>query len=384
MFEIIATSGKARVGILHTKHGKVKTPFFMPVATKGTIKNISVDELSSMGYETIICNAFLLHSRPGTPLIKKAGGIHKFMKWNKCIFTDSGGFQILSRKFLMKKNDKGVIFRDPFDDSKHSITPEDSIKIQQELKSDVMMAFDDVPHSDSVRSSVKDAIERTALWAERCLKFHKKSKSKQLLFGITQGGVFSDLRKKSAKSISKLNFDGFALGGLCIGETKRETLKAIQDQQKILPAEKPKYVMGMGTPDEILLSIKEGIDIFDSIYPTQNARRGSLLTKKGQINLLTLKHRNSLEPIEKNCKCLACTNHSKAYIAHLLNVKENLGLRLASIHNLYFMQKLIENARHAIKENKYDKFVKAFLKDYKIPKRSGESEIRRNKPKSLQ
>ncbi|MBW3017626.1 tRNA guanosine(34) transglycosylase Tgt [Candidatus Woesearchaeota archaeon] len=373
MFEITAQDREARTGLLHTAHGKLKTPFYMPVGTKASVKNISPEELKSFNTECIICNAFHLLLSPGSKVIQEFGGLHRYMNWEKGIFTDSGGFQVLSEEFLLERNDKRILFQDTINNRKHELTPEDSMQIQLELGSDVAMALDDVPHFGKDYDYIQDATRRTHLWAERCLEEHNRLKeigiakinNKQLLFGITQGGTFPDLRKASAKKINELDFDGIAFGGLCIGEEMQKTFDMVRLQIPLLGKEKARYVMGMGTPEEILECISMGIDCFDSIFPTQNARRGSLFTKKGIMHLNKGRFKYDFNAIDEDCECYTCKNFSRSYVYHLLDTKELFGLRLATIHNLHFIQKLVTDARAAIEENRFEKYKKEFLAEYK-------------------
>ncbi len=362
MFKIKKEDNEARTGYLNTAHGRLKTPFFMPVGTKANVKNISPEELKEMGTECLISNAFILSLKPGSKLIEEFGGIHKFMNWDRGIFTDSGGFQVLLDDFFVKYSDEGVKFKDPINGKSGWFRPEDSVKVQNQLGSDVAMAFDHVPHHDDKKSDVKASMNRTHDWAGRCLKAHKNDK--QMMFGIIQGGIFEDLRSESAKFIDGLNFDGVAFGGLCIGEDRKKTYEMIKAGMKNIDKEKPKYVMGMGTPEEILNSISMGADIFDSIFPAQNARRGSLFTGDGQIRLDRGKFIDENAPIEEGCKCYTCKNFSKAYVNFMLNSRENFGLRLATIHNLYFLQNMIKEARKEIEKGSFEEYRQEFLTRY--------------------
>lgn len=361
--KILAEEKNARTGELKTAHGKLKTPFFMPVATKASVKTITSEELKKMDVQCIISNAFILSLKPGTEIITEQGKLHRFMNWNRGIFTDSGGFQILNPDFLLKKEERGVIFRNLYTGKKQLFTPEVSIDIQNQLSGDVAMCFDDVPHHDAKKDEIKASIKRTHNWAERCIKAHNNKK--QLLFGIAQGGIFPDLRKISGKIINELDFDGIAIGGLCIGETKKQMFKALDAQMPVLDKEKPKYLMGVGSPQDILEAVERGVDIFDSVYPTRNARRGSLLTKKGQIKITNKQYRNDKNPIEEDCTCFTCKNYTRSYLSHLIREQEFLGLRLASIHNLHFLSTLMQNIRKEIKENNFKNFKKQFIKSYK-------------------
>ncbi|MBW2992691.1 tRNA guanosine(34) transglycosylase Tgt [Candidatus Woesearchaeota archaeon] len=361
--KILAEDKEARVGELKTVHGKLKTPFFMPVATKANVKTLTTHELKKIKVRCVISNAFILSLKPGINTITEQGKLHKFMNWNKGIFTDSGGFQILNPDFLLKKTDQGVVFRNLYTGKKQLFTPETSIEIQNQLSSDVAMCFDDVPHHDAKKDEIKASIKRTHNWAERCINSHNNKK--QLLFGIAQGGIFPDLRKKSGKIINSLDFDGIAIGGLCIGETKKHMFKALDAQLTTLDKEKPKYLMGVGSPQDILEAVEKGIDIFDSVYPTRNARRGSLLTKNGQIKITNKRFRNDNTPIEENCGCYTCKNYTKSYLSHLITEQELLGLRLATIHNLYFLSNFMQRIRDEIKNSNFKNFKKQFLKQYK-------------------
>ncbi|MCK4670147.1 MAG: tRNA guanosine(34) transglycosylase Tgt [Nanoarchaeota archaeon] len=363
MFELKAESGGARCGVLHTKHGKVESPFYMPVGTKAAVKNMLPEELYRMNVNAIICNAFILSLRPGIDIIKQGGGIHKYMNFDRCIFTDSGGFQVLSKTMLVDLNDRAIRFRDPFSGVKQTLTPEKSIQIQHGLGADVAMCLDDVPHYGRDYDYIAGAVKRTHAWAERCIVAKKYTDEKQLLFGITQGGTFKDLREKSAKKINEMKLDGVAFGGLAIGESKEQAVQALNWQLPHIDKDKPRYFMGLGSPDTILEAIDIGCDIFDSVYPTKNARRGTLFTGNGPIKISSFKR--DYGPIEEGCECYTCKNFSRSYVAHLLFVKETLGLRLATIHNLHFMQKMIEDARTAIKNNEFSTFKQEFLKRLK-------------------
>jgi len=358
MFKLVAEQKNARTGILKTAHGKINTPFFMPVATKGSVKLVSNSELEQAGTKCIICNAYLFSIRPGTEIVKKANGIHKFIGWNKGIFTDSGGFQTLSEKFLIKANEKGVKFTNPFDKSISFLSPEKAVEIQNSLGSDVAMCLDDVPLHGSSLERVRESADRTTRWAERCRKMHKNKK--QLLFGICQGGLDKKLRKKSSKEIAELEFDGNAIGGLCIGESNTERNKMVEIANKEFSKEKARYLMGVGSPKDILECISLGVDIFDSCFPARIARHRTAMTSEGNINILNARFAKDFKPLDKKCKCFTCQNHSRAFIRHLAKTKEENGLRLLSIHNISFVQNLVKEARLAIKENRFDKMIKDF------------------------
>jgi queuine tRNA-ribosyltransferase len=362
--KITAECGSARTGILKTAHASLKTPFFMPVATKANVKTLTPDELKTIGISCIISNAFILSLKPGVEIIAKHGRLHRFMGWNKGIFTDSGGFQILNPDFLLGKTDQGVMFRNLYTGKKQLFTPEISVNIQNELSSDVAMCLDDVPHHDAKKEEIKASVKRTHQWAERCLKSH--SNKKQLIFGIAQGGIFPELRKISGEFMDSLDFDGIAIGGLCIGESKDDMFNALDAQLPVLSKEKPKYLMGVGSPQDILAAVEKGVDIFDSVYPTRNARRGTLFTSKGSIKITNKQFRDSTEPIEGDCGCYTCKNYTKAYLSYLIKEQELLGLRLATIHNLYFINSFIEKIRKEIKDGNLKSFKKEFLKDFRV------------------
>ena len=352
----------ARIGILKTKSGKIETPFFMPVATRGVTKGLTSEELKKMGAKAVISNALILYLRNGSEIIKKFGGIGKFMNYKGINFTDSGGFQMYSKSIYIKSNSDGVFFRNPISGEKLFITPEKDMEIQSDLNSDVAMCLDSMPMYEHSKKEIAEAVEKTSLWAEKCKihhdKLYKNSGKKQLLFGIIQGGIFEDLRKKSAEDLLKLNFDGYSIGGFGLGETIDEEFKIVKQVKKMLPENKPVYLMGIGTPVEILKGISLGVDIFDSRMPTQNARHGTLFTSKGNLKITNEKYKFDKSPIDEECKCFVCKNYSKAFIRYQLIHDEATGKRLATYHNLYFLTKLIETAKEKIKEEKLDEFIK--------------------------
>lgn len=363
MFRIKAVNGKAKAGILKTGHGNVETPFFMPVATKATVKYIDHSQLYQTNTNAIIANAFLLYLNPGVNTISRLGGLHKFMNFNKTIFTDSGGFQILSPEFLMGKSDRGVYFRSPFDGKKRLFTPELSVKVQEKLNADVIMAFDDVPNYGKGYSSIAKSVKRTTEWATRCKKAHKNKK--QLLFGIAQGGIFKDLREKSTGDIDSIGFDGMAIGGLSIGEPKKQMYDVIKRSMRFISSEKPVYLMGVGSPEDLVESVAHGIDIFDSCFPTQNARHNTIFTSKGKLKINKRRYCNDQKALDTKCDCYVCKSLSRAYIHHLVRVKEPSALIYTSFHNVYFIQKLMKDIREAILHNKFGSFRKRFKKDFK-------------------
>ncbi len=373
VFKIIAKDKKtkARSGILKTKSGEIETPFFMPVATKTAVKNISVEDIKSMGAKAIISNAFILSLRPGMEVIKKFGGIKKFMSYKGINFTDSGGFQMYTPSLYIGSNDKGVFFRDPFAGKKLFVTPEKDMEIQLDIDSDVAMCLDSMPLIEHSKEAIAEAIRKTSLWAKLCKTHHDslqkkvKKEKRQLLFGITQGGVHSDLRKKSSQELLKMDFDGYSIGGLALGEPKKEEYKMIEVVKSIIPESKPIYLMGAGDPVELLESIARGVDMFDSRFPTKNARRGAIFTSKGRLRLMRAKHKYDKKPLDENCDCFVCKDYSRAYIRHLLVNKEGVGYKLASYHNLYFLQSLMRKSREEIKKGKFSSFLAKFRKNYK-------------------
>jgi len=357
---------RARTGILFTKSGGIETPFFMPVATKTAVKHISSCDLHKMGANAIISNAFILYLKPGVELIRKMGGIAKFMNFKGIIFTDSGGFQMYSPRLYVKSKEDGVVFRNPYSLQKIFITPEKDMEIQAGLGSDVAMCLDSMPLISESKESVAEAVRKTSKWAKRCKEHHDKleeglpMKKKQLLFGIIQGGIYEDLRRISAKDIVELDFDGYSIGGLALGEPKEDEYRMIEICKEFIPEDKPVYLMGAGEPLELLEAISRGVDIFDSRFPTQNARRGAIFTSEGRINLKAGKYREDDKPLDMNCDCFVCKNYTRAYIRHLLLSEEGVGLRLSSYHNLHFLQRLMEGARRAIMDGKFSEFVEDF------------------------
>lgn len=354
MFKLIATENQARVGKLYTNHGVMETPCFMPVATKGCVKTLSSRELEELEINAIISNAFLLYLKPGIETIENCGGIHNFMNFKKTIFTDSGGFQIIREGFQPKISKKGIMLRSPFDNSKHLLTPEKCMQIQGSLNSDVAMVLDECPPYGLQYKDYVESVERTIKWAEECKKNKNK---KQLLFGIVQGGTFRDLREKCIEKLVSLDFDGYAIGGLSVGEPKIKMFETLEFSVKLLPKQKPRYLMGVGSPRDLIKCISLGIDIFDSSFPTRNARHGEVYTKNGKYNITKNKFKNDFSPLEEGCRCFTCREYTRAYIHHLFKVNEFLGMRLTTIHNLYHFQSLMKEIREAIKSGEfYEKF----------------------------
>lgn len=368
MFEIKHESEKTRSAILKTAHGKIKTPFFMPVATKASVKSVEGDTLEEIGFEALISNSFILSLNPGVETIEKLGGIHKFMNFNKSIVTDSGGFQVLSKEFLVKKSDEGAIFKNPKTGKKDLFTPEICMENQIRIGSDIAMTLDDVPHHDLNGKDYVHSIKRTHAWAERCLKTHKELKdsynSKQLLFGITQGGTRKEYRTFSTNKLNKMDFDGVALGGMVIGESREELLKTVKISIENLDNHKVKYLMGLGSPPDIVKAVGMGVDCFDSTYPTSNARHGSLFTDYGRIKIMKKMYSDDPNPIMEGCKCKVCKNYSRAYVHYQLRTHELVGYRLATIHNIFYMNNLMKRIRKAIKKDEYKEFEEEYLKNY--------------------
>jgi len=364
MFEVTKTIDgcNARSGILTTAHGKIETPFLMPVATKGAAKLISFQDLEKTGLRCLIANSFLLYLKPGLDVIERAGGLHKFMHWDHGVFTDSGGFQVLSSRFLIESNPEEVILKNPFNGSPLKLNAELAMKIQSSLGSDVAMVLDDLPPHHFSEEQLVASVKKTIYWAERCKKAH--SNEKQMLFGIGQGSLNIDLRLKCLKKLIELDFDGLAFGGLSIGESPDAMHNVIQKCINIMPAQKPRYLMGLGTPLEILDSVELGLDIFDSCYPTRVARHGTLLTSTGKINIYTSQFKFDQKPLDESCDCFVCKNHSRSYLHHLIRCKEPSGEMLASYHNVFFMAKLMENIRLSIKENSFKEFKQSFISKY--------------------
>ncbi len=371
-FKILAKDKhtKARAGKLLTKKGTIETPFFMPCATKTSVKHISSRDLEEMNCKAVISNTFILHMKPGEKLIRELGGIGKFMSWKGINVTDSGGFQMYSPSLYIKSDDRGVHFKNPFTSEKVFITPEKDMEIQLDLDSDIAMSLDSMPLLHHSKKEIAEAVRKTTIWAERCkirhdnLQKNTKQNKKQLLWGITQGGIHADLRKRSCEEIKKINFDGYSIGGLALGETFRQEMKMIEISNKILPENKPRYLMGAGNPVELLEAISRGVDMFDSRFPTQNARRGTLFTSRGKLRIFQEKYQLDKSPIDKDCECWVCKNYTRAYLRYQLHQEEAVGMRLATFHNLYYLMHLMEQAREAIKKGKFRDFMNRVKKEY--------------------
>jgi len=346
-FELQSTDGAARTGVLKTARGELRTPAFMPVGTKATVKAVDPQELEALGAEILLCNTYHLHFRPGADLIDELGGLHRFMAWDGPILTDSGGFQVFSlRHTILRQDDEGVTFRSVYDGDEERFTPELSASIQRQLGSDIAMCLDVVPPPETPRRELEQAVRRTTLWAQRQQRVERASG--QLLFGISQGGADPELRRRSVEEIAALDFDGNALGGLAIGEPKDQMLETTAWAAELLPQDKARYFMGIGDPAGVLEVIERGIDMFDCVLPTRNARTGSALTWEGQLNIKAARFARDQRPLDERCSCPACTRFTRAYVRHLLNQQEILGLRLLSLHNLRFLLDLVAGAREAI------------------------------------
>ena len=369
MYKVLKREGRAKRGELQTVHGTIQTPVFMNVGTVAAIKGaVSTEDLHEIGAQVQLSNTYHLHVRPGDGLIHQFGGLHKFMVWDKPILTDSGGFQVFSLSKLRKIKEEGVYFNSHIDGHKIFMGPEESMQIQSHLASTIAMAFDECPPSLAERKYVQDSVERTTRWLERCKKemgrlneLPDTINKNQLLFGINQGAIFTDIRIEHAKRISEFDLDGYALGGLAVGESHEEMYHVLEETVPFLPVDKPTYLMGVGTPANILEGVERGIDFFDCVYPSRNGRHGHLYSKKGKINLFNQKYELDHRPIEEGCQCPACRTYSRAYIRHLLKAKEMLGMRLCVLHNLYFYNHLMEDIRSSLDEGRFASFKKDYL-----------------------
>lgn len=353
----------ARYGVLQTPHGSIETPIFMPVGTQASVKGLSPEELKQMKAKIILSNTYHLWMRPGAELIADAGGLHKFMNWDRPILTDSGGFQVFSLSDTRRIEEEGVHFRSHIDGSKHFLSPEKAVQIQQALGSDIMMQLDECTHYPADKTYVEKSLERTTRWLERCLKQHDNP-DQQALFGIIQGGMYSDLRIQSAKEIITFDTPGIAIGGLSVGETAAEMYEMLDALQPILPPEKPHYLMGVGTPHHLFEGVLRGIDMFDCVWPTRLGRNGACVTSIGQITVRNATYAKDFSPLDPNCDCYVCQNYTRAYIRHLIKANEMFGLRLTSYHNLYYLIDLMAQIRTAIQNDSladlYQKFISEF------------------------
>jgi len=369
-FNVLKTDvdSSARTGILKTDHGEIQTPIFMPVGTHGAVKTVTPSELKSVKAQIILGNTYHLYLRPGTELINTAGGLHDFMGWDSPILTDSGGFQVFSLARLNKITDEGVEFQSHLDGSRHYLTPEKSMEIQRNLGADIIMAFDECPPSDADTNNIRNAVNRTKIWIERCKQYLNENPSvynlEQNMFPIVQGGVSSELRKRSAEDMIPYAKCGMAIGGLAVGEEKPAMFEMIELMDELLPKEQPRYLMGVGTPSDLIQAVNRGVDMFDCVIPTRNARNGQLFTSFGKVNIRNEKYKSDFNPIDKNCMCETCQNFTRSYLRHLFNIKEVLGLRLATIHNLYYYLNLMELMRSHIQKGDFQKWSHQYLNNF--------------------
>lgn len=353
----------ARLGRLHTPHGTIETPIFMPVGTQATVKAMSPEELKEMGAQIILSNTYHLFLRPGHDIVREAGGLHSFMNWDRPILTDSGGFQVFSLSNLRNITEEGVSFRSHLNGEKLFLSPEKAMEIQNALGADIIMAFDECPPFPAEREYVKASTERTYRWLKRCIEAHQR-KEDQALFGIVQGGMYKDLREESAKQLVELDLPGYAVGGLSVGEPKEMMYEVLSYTTPLLPKEKPRYLMGVGSPDALIQGAILGIDMFDCVLPTRIARNGTCMTSQGRLVIRNAKYARDFGPLDPNCDCYTCRNYSRAYLRHLIKADEIFGLRLTTYHNLYFLLNLMEQVRQAIREDRLLDFQREFMLKY--------------------
>lgn len=364
-FRLLKTdhSTGARLGELDTPHGTIETPIFMPVGTQATVKSMTPHELKEINAQIILSNTYHLYLRPGHDLVKKAGGLHKFMNWDRPILTDSGGFQVFSLSNLRDITEEGVTFRSHIDGSRHFISPERATEIQMALGADIIMAFDECPPYPAEYEYVKKSLERTTRWLQRCKDVH--SRTDQALFGIVQGGMYKELREQSAREITGIDLPGYAIGGLSVGEDKEIMYDILGFTAPMLPSHKPRYLMGVGAPEDLVEGVYRGIDMFDCVLPTRIARNGSVLTQHGQMTIRNAQYEDDFTPIDPECGCFTCRNFTRAYVRHLIKRNEILGMRLTTYHNLYFLLELMRQMRQAIKEDRFLQFRQEFYQKYK-------------------
>jgi queuine tRNA-ribosyltransferase len=367
MFKLIHQdkNSSARLGELNTPHGQIDTPCFMPVGTQGTVKTLSPKELEDSGAQIMLSNAYHLFLRPGMEVIRKAGGLHKFISWKKPILTDSGGYQIFSLALLRKVSDKGVQFQSHIDGMKHLLSPEDIIGIQSVLGSDIMMPLDECVHYPCARDHARLAMERTINWARRSKDSAQVADKKQLLFGIVQGATYQDLRRECAEKIMDIDFAGYSIGGVSVGEPKNLSNDIVGFTAGLLPSDKPRYVMGVGLPEDIIEAVSLGIDMFDCVVPTRYGRNGTAFTSEGKLTVRNSPFADDSGPLDKKCGCYTCANFSRSYLRHLFNAEEILGLRLVSLHNINFYLALMSGIRQAISRDRFLEFKRDFFNDYR-------------------
>ncbi|WP_458412377.1 tRNA guanosine(34) transglycosylase Tgt [Schinkia sp. CFF1] len=364
-YELIKTCKQtgARLGRVITPHSTFETPVFMPVGTLATVKTMSPDELRELGAGIILSNTYHLWLRPGEDIVQEAGGLHKFMNWDRSILTDSGGFQVFSLSDLRDITEEGVHFRNHLNGEKLFLSPEKAMQIQNALGSDIMMAFDECPPFPATPEYMKKSVERTSRWAERCLNAHTR-KADQGLFGIVQGGEYEEFRRMSARDLVSLDFPGYAIGGLSVGEPKEVMNRVLEFTTPLLPNNKPRYLMGVGSPDSLIDGAIRGVDMFDCVLPTRIARNGTVMTSEGRLVVRNAKYARDFTPLDPNCGCKVCKNYTRAYIRHLIRCNETFGIRLTTYHNLYFLLNLMENVRQAIREDRLGDFREEFFEKY--------------------
>ncbi len=361
LIKVCKQSG-ARLGKVHTPHGSFDTPSFMPVGTQATVKTMSPEELKSMDAQIILSNTYHLFLRPGHEIVAEAGGLHRFMNWDRPILTDSGGFQVFSLSDIRKITEEGVQFRSHISGEKLFISPEKAMEIQNALGADIIMAFDECPPFPAEYEYVRKSLELTSRWAERCLQAHQRTD--QALFGIIQGGMFADLRKQSARELMALDFPGYAIGGLSVGEPKPMMYEMLEETVPLLPTSKPRYLMGVGSPDALVEGAIRGIDMFDCVLPTRIARNGTTMTSKGRLVVRNAQYARDFAPLDANCDCYTCRNYTRAYIRHLIKADETFGIRLTTYHNLHFLLQLMRDVRQAIMEDRLLDFRDQFFAEY--------------------
>jgi len=355
----------ARVGRLRLPHGEVETPVFMPVGTQASVKALSQEDLEALGAQIILSNAYHLYLRPGTETLEAVGGIHRFMNWSRPVLTDSGGFQVFSLAELNKVTAEGVTFQSHLDGSRHVFTPEKAIDVQVSIGADIIMCFDECTEYPVTREKAERSMRMTLAWAAKCKeRWEAREAAHQALFGIVQGSVYADLRQDCAAALAAMDFPGYAIGGVSVGESKEEMVAAVENTAPWLPAEKPRYLMGVGPPEDLLEAVERGVDLFDCVMPTRNARNGSLFTSQGKINIKNAKHAQDFGPLDPACGCPVCARYSRAYLSHLYRSGEIAALRLNTLHNLFFMLQLAANARGAIRNGRFRAFKRSFLETY--------------------
>lgn len=359
----VSQTSFARRGRLHTPHGIIETPVFMPVGTQATVKTMAPSELKEIGAGIILSNTYHLHLRPGEELVKAAGGLHSFMHWDGAILTDSGGFQVFSLADLRKITDEGVAFKSHIDGSPRFFSPESVMEIENALGADIIMAFDECPPYPATREYLEISLARTLDWARRCNEAHRR-KDEQALFGIVQGGEHLDLRRRSAEALVDLDFPGYAVGGLSVGEPKPLMYDILEYTTPFLPKDKPRYLMGVGSPDDLFEGVQRGIDMFDCVLPTRIARNGTVMTSRGKLVIKNAKYKSDFRPLDENCSCQVCQQFSRAYIRHLIKAEEVLGIRLTTYHNLFFLQQVMKGIRTALEEDRFMEHKKEFYQHY--------------------